>query len=610
MTSFQNTLDLNTPHELLQTRQYGPFSKHILTILDSISIQTITDLSYDDIEPLNFLARLIVTSFTQPDFHIPQQEQFTYIKHAALISNIMVLSSFGTTDIALEKLQNQNADYSKQLPLYTPSNTVRINLTEASKKLPLHTSHWLSRLLQRFQCQCNQRAEEHKSEILNNKSLLDHYIPIATTEEGTTLYNTSTFFYPTYCDSPQEKHIKHTINQTLQKKFPTALETQHANMNKIAIITQYAHKTHAIYKSIFPLLNNLKEEYHLTLLHLEPEIQHLSKLDKTRFDQIIPIDRLTENNITNITKLYEKEKFGITFYPDIGLNPNSIVLSNMRLSPIQISCPGQPVSTFGSKIDYYISGQRTETIEAAQTNYSERLVAIPGSGALPITPTYKPKNPKPDNDTIIISLAWGTLKMHYPYVQHLKSILDKTSKAIKLRFATLHTNDLCFFPLTNDLVNLFGKDHIEVTGFTHYNEYMYNIETCHFGIDSYPFGGYNRIIDTLHCNRPIIARQGDKLYNTLSAYILNQIGLSELIATTNQELTDITIKLIENNNYREQIIKHIKETNLKKVLSDTDHPYYFKKAIDYLVKHHNTLQQDHIKSPIIIQRDNSDINVA
>src|SRR2546429_306824 len=79
----------------------------------------------------------------------------------------------------------------------------------------------------------------------------------------------------------------------------------------------------------------------------------------------------------------------VVYYPDIGMTPQSILLANLRLAPIQIMSLGHPVSTWGSEIDYFISGADVEPPNYPERNYSERLVLLPGCGGVYNRPLYE-----------------------------------------------------------------------------------------------------------------------------------------------------------------------------------------------------------------------------
>lgn len=44
------------------------------------------------------------------------------------------------------------------------------------------------------------------------------------------------------------------------------------------------------------------------------------------------------------------------FFPDVGMSWPSMYLANRRLAPLAVAGVGHSVSTFGSLVDFYVSG--------------------------------------------------------------------------------------------------------------------------------------------------------------------------------------------------------------------------------------------------------------
>jgi len=78
------------------------------------------------------------------------------------------------------------------------------------------------------------------------------------------------------------------------------------------------------------------------------------------------------------------------FYPEVGMSWTTTYLANLRLAPVQFTVQGHSVSTFGSKIDFYFSGDETEPLihQIAAREFSEMLVLLPGMGVVNRSPGY------------------------------------------------------------------------------------------------------------------------------------------------------------------------------------------------------------------------------
>jgi predicted O-linked N-acetylglucosamine transferase (SPINDLY family) len=290
----------------------------------------------------------------------------------------------------------------------------------------------------------------------------------------------------------------------------------------------------------------------------------------------------------------------VVFYLDIGMSPESILLSNLRIAPIQICGTGHPVSTFGSEIDYFISGADVESPESASGNYSERLVLLPGFGAIHNPPDYQIRNIEKARLEFIINCPWFSQKVTYPLVSYLKEIIKRSKKYLIFRFFSggglMRKND--FLPFAKDLESILGKDRIELVPAKPYEEYMALMEEGDICIDAYHFGGSNTIVDSLYLRKPTVTFEGNKWYNRIGSQMLRVVGLEELIAKGAQDYMRLTLKLIHDDQYRLSIQEKLQQVDLNRTIFSTESQGYFKKAVDFLIENHEQLKGETSSEPI------------
>jgi predicted O-linked N-acetylglucosamine transferase (SPINDLY family) len=83
--------------------------------------------------------------------------------------------------------------------------------------------------------------------------------------------------------------------------------------------------------------------------------------------------------------------------------------------------------------------------------------------------------------------------------------------------------------------------------------------------------------------------------------VLRKLNLHELVASDEDEFVQKTVRLINDEPYRIEMVNKIKAINLYDNLCQTDEPQYFKKAIDYLLTNHQQLKEENSRQPIIIE---------
>ena len=114
---------------------------------------------------------------------------------------------------------------------------------------------------------------------------------------------------------------------------------------------------------------------------------------------------------------------------------------------------------------------------------------------------------------------------------------------------------------------------------------MENAEQHDFSLNSFPFGGYNTVVESLYLGLPMVTLDGGRFYNRAAGYLLNQIGMPELIASTPGEYVNIATELILDRAKLQQCRTALAEMDLKAKLFTLDGDY-FKQAVDHIIANH------------------------
>jgi predicted O-linked N-acetylglucosamine transferase (SPINDLY family) len=500
------------------------------------------------------------------------------------------MSSFKTTDAYLDILREQPRNFAKILTLYSARNTVKFEYKALFDANPQLACFWYSCF-----------SEIYRSGLVNKQAYQNLREHLTYSDDRLTdFYNINdVYFGATYIDGDRDREIKQKINRSIRKSpFCTTAQIKNTpNPKKVAVITSLWFSQHSVYRTLSEFVESLKDDYELTLVHLGGII---TQLDIGSFKGIRSI--YIQDNSLNIDSIREND-FMVVYYLDIGMSPESILLSNLRLAPIQLCGTGHPVSTFGSEIDYFISSADVEIPESAEENYSERLVLLPGFGAIHNKPTYQIRNIDKNRPKFIINCSWFSQKINYPLVCHLKEILKESKKDIIFRFfsgsALIRKND--FIPFARDLESLLGKAHVDLVPAKPYDEYMALMEEGDICIESYHFGGSNTVADSLYLRKPTVTFEGNKWYNRIGSQMLRVVGLEELIAKSAEEYIRLTLKLIHDDKYRLSIQKKLKQADLSGTIFSSASKNSFKKAIGFLIENHEQLKHENARKPIRIQ---------
>jgi hypothetical protein len=370
------------------------------------------------------------------------------------------------------------------------------------------------------------------------------------------------------------------------------------NPKSIAIVTAGWTRTSAVYKSLAPYVEALRHDYDLTLVRLG-NYAGSDNFDKSWFKAIKSVSIAGDQ--FQLQEILEND-FSLVYYPDIGMRNEDRHLANVRIAPIQVMGYGHPVSTHGAEIDYFVGGREVELLQDAQKNYSERLVVIPGLGAFPVLPERRLQANRHENEgSLVINCPWYAHKCAYPHLLILGRIAAKAKRNVLFRFfvgqgLSFHNHAI---PFAREIASVVGEAHVEVVELRPYPEYQSLMSEGAFTLDSWPFGGYNTIVDSLATGRPVVALEGRKAPNRLASAILRRVGLDELVAKTPSEYVALSLRLIDDDAYRVEMTDRLAEIDLEAALCRNEETVAFKRAIDFLIENHERLKAEGSRQPIL-----------
>jgi len=572
-------LYLQGKHELL--------CDQFLNVIDFFRKQTFEKATPSSQYFINTFVKHFLNLFTQPDFRLENDYGTRFINYNRTISNIVAISSFGTTDAYLEILRDQTANFAKILTLYSARNTVQFDRKALFDVLPGLASLWYLEYASIFY--------SGMASPIVHKNLQEHFNfnhpGLVITHNFQELYFGSTYV-DGVCDRPIKAHINRSL-QTFVKTLPPIRNKP--DKKKIAVISTSWVPTHSVYRTLSAYVQSLKPKYHLT--HIQPG--NYGKQETGMFDDSFII--ATVNGKPDMSRLLESN-FQAVFLPDVGMCAESILLANMRIAPIQMMSTGHPVSTFGSEVDYFMSGVDVEGPNA-ENNYSERLVLLPGMGAIHNRPSYVPRERKKEpNETLLINCPWFAQKINYPFMATVKKLLDGMKRKVMLRIfvgvSTSGAND--HLPFVREITRQLGSDRVEIYSHLEYQRYMEIMEPADMAIDPFHFGGSNIVSDSICLRMPTVTWEGSKWYARIGSQMLRLIGVADCIATNETEYLEKIWHLAHNDEAREAVRKRMQAADLENTVYSTKEAQYFLDAVDYLIENNDRLKAEKDRTPIRI----------
>jgi len=481
-----------------------------------------------------------------------------FFEKVVLIENLMFLSDMGDSNQVINIiLSKSDIKIDKFLFFYNMRSSQNYNILEeifnASKEL---TSFWYYSVLIRTSF-----VDEN---ILNNIKKLMAFFK---TKELYFFKNiNSLYFLSTYSDWDNHLTYRKQITDLVSKSLDQNIEivVKKTQKKKIAIVSKYFKKGHAIFKCIGAFIEGLREDYDLYLINLNKDNDE--KIPDW-FEEIYNV--YFEEHFFNYGSIKEASikngSFDLAIFAEIGLTNESLFLSNLRIANIQITMYGHPVSTQSKFIDYFFVGDLSENKNVSDY-YSEKIVRIKGPGMNSVKPTVERvvKNIKKNDETINVFFMSSPFKLNPIIIKIWKNIL-KSNPNIKFHIfigmGIMQDGSILKYQLSSIF-----KDSINVYFHKSYEEYMGIIKSCDIAFGSYRYGDFNTVVDALWMGVPTILVDGDCGYQKHGIGALKSINLEELIAKDLIEYEKLANELIKNESHRDKIREKIFNIKLEETL--------------------------------------------
>ena len=273
------------------------------------------------------------------------------------------------------------------------------------------------------------------------------------------------------------------------------------------------------------------------------------------------------NNLDRAVTSILARNLDILLYPEIGMEQIVQKLSSLRLCPTQMVSWGHPDTSGLSTIDYYLSAEDLEPVDAVD-HYSELLIRLPHLGCCyqplavrRIAPDFErlgirrdvpllispgvPFKYAPQNDHVFVDIV---KRLGNCQIIFFLNRPQELSNILKLRLQTLfrqeglNFDETCLFIPWLDRPVFYGL-----------------MEVADVFLDTIGFSGFNTAIQAIECGLPIVARDGQFMRGRLASGLLRRMELNQLIVATNKAYVDLAVRLATDSDYRQAIQRAIEE---------------------------------------------------
>lgn len=588
--------------ELLKANDFSGQAQAIIYALKSFELKRVEPFSEEEKQAIGLMIRLIDMALVNPAFSFEIHQGLHAVKYAETLATARALCGLGPSDETLSVLQQMPGKYLESMLLSSSRNQVEVKPRYETVEEAVITTIWWDWMLAQGLPALEEASEKHMKRWAQHAQIASHFV---FTNEIYSMYDTRfSFFFPLYYTDEALGNVRQKLNEAVQglleKELPEPLYmdvSENRADTTIVVISNHMRKRHAIYRSLAPLLSALKPSYRLIHICQEGlfELEGKNGADWELFDDVMACKSIKEAVKTIRHDIRPKA----VLFADIGTDIFSVMLSLIRLAPIQFTGYGHPQSSFSDCMDYFIAGVDAEDQDACCDFYHERLVMAPGIAVVPVAPDYAPTYPTLPDDKMTISLAWGTIKIQRTHLLAMKELREKAQRPVHFLVSGLDTRSLKYLRVADFFAQNFPKDSYRLLEKIQPEEYYPCIEQCHFGIDAYPFGSFNRIIDNLHLGIPIITRRGKYGYNRIASCLLEYVGMGELVCESAQELYDKAWKLVHDDGYRQLLTEQLRANDCLELIARHNPTDSYLKAVNAMLAESSS-ENNNNKKPIFV----------
>ena len=333
------------------------------------------------------------------------------------------------------------------------------------------------------------------------------------------------------------------------------------------------HAVASLLKDLFK--NHDKNKFELFGFNLS---KNFSKNDVSRnitinFKEFIDCNLKTDLEIRNICN---------SFAIDIAVDLNGYTkdgrssIFKKRCAPIQINYLGY-AGTMGEKLHDYIIADKVVIPERNYKYYSEKIIFIPNSffpnslgNEILESKLTKKEFLLPDNKFIFCCFN-NIVKINEGIIDIWSKILQKSNDSILWlaipKEGIQHDNILKLFDKKNiNPSRIFFSKKIE------YQKYLERFQLADLFLDTYPYGGHTTSIEALSSGLPILTMQGEGFQNRVTASLLKNLELDELITSNKEDYIKLALEL--NNNKEKMNSIKFRLKNQKKISKIFDSKLY------------------------------------
>ena len=390
------------------------------------------------------------------------------------------------------------------------------------------------------------------------------------------------FFYFSY-HGVSNRALKTALYQVFSRACPSLLWTsphcqqarQKSPIIKIGLLSKYFYQ-HSIGKTSQGFFAHLpRDKFKVYALFIPPVVDDpLSAAIKAQADEVLVLTSDLQQARAEIANL----ALDILFYQDIGMEPLSYFLAYARLALVQCTSFGHPDTTGIANMDYFISSQLFETVDA-DSHYSEQLYQLPYPSLLsyysrPTLPTLLKQRSDFgfDDQEHLYCCPQSLFKFHPDFDHILAAILrqDKQGKLVLLSGTLPAFKQALLSRFQTTLPDVLEQViFLPAQSFADFLQLLAVVDVL---LDIPQFNGMNTSLEAFSVGTPVVTLPGGLQRSRHGAGLYRKMAIEDCIAIDAEDYVNIALRLANDSAFA----KSVRE----KILANCDHLFADQATID------------------------------
>ena len=396
------------------------------------------------------------------------------------------------------------------------------------------------------------------------------------------------------------------VDHYVDKNVSTGKKRKRTESYRVGIFVRHWNSLHPVHRCLSPMIHHLAEgnfQLHWYLPYFAQQ-ENSADLSHTGSPHILRRFSLgasiTKEGMNEIYRTIREDRLDLLFYPEVGMAKEVSLMARTRLARVQAAGYGHPLTTGSPQMDYFLGGAAVESAES-YGEYTERLVLIPGMGVCSTEPPAPLPRRRPiDAVPVRLMNVSSGHKHNAELMSAWAEIVDRSEVPVELHlFPSLKNANAKTF--IDSIRHYTDAKSVIVHAKCSRDELMEHLADGDIYLESFPFGGYNTLVEALSTGMPAVTLLGKTAPTRFGPAIIRQMDLPEwLIAKNREAYIEAALRLIADTWERLRIRERLSREAVLEALCQGNEPQDFAAAIEWMIER-GPLREGSDRRPVVIQ---------